>query len=210
MSQVALCQNQLTDQDKKQALLASAGAVQSKYRDFGSKHEFSSKLKSPIRKHNMNNLISSTMAEDTCETKITSLTPSQIMQNRVDKINRQILPEMDSIDLERELGCVDRKRQFAPQYSEFTNKALLSKERVLAASDDPYWTLESRVSDEERTHLVVVIEELNRLKEYKEETMYIACSIADRYIISLARTNHQPECLMNLAVTAILMAAKME
>ena len=47
------------------------------------------------------------------------------MQNRMDKINRRILPEMDSIDLFEELGCEDQKRQFAPQYSEFTSKTLL-------------------------------------------------------------------------------------
>ena len=80
----------------------------------------------------------------------------------------------------------------------------------MAPSNDCYWNLQSRVTDEERTHLIVVIEELIRMKEYKEETMYIACSIADRYVLSLAKTNHQPECLMNLAVTSVLMAAKME
>ena len=86
----------------------------------------------------------------------------------------------------------------------------MSKERVLAPPKDKYWSLKSRVTEEERSPLIVVLEELNRLKEYKEETFYIACSIADRYILSLAKSGHQPECLMNLAVTTILMAAKLE
>lgn len=34
--------------------------------------------------------------------------------------------------------------------------------------------------------------------------------MADRYIIKLAQENRQPSCLMNLAVTSILMAAKLE
>ena len=66
------------------------------------------------------------------------------------------------------------------------------------------------MQDKERRELILVIEELTRLKSYKEDTMYIACSIADRYIYSLYKSNHQPECLMNLAVTATLMAAKLE
>jgi len=77
-------------------------------------------------------------------------------------------------------------------------------------SNDLYLRLKSKINKEERCHLFVVMEELVRLKEYKENTFYLACSIVDRYIVSLARSNHQPKCLMNLAVIAILMAAKIE
>lgn len=48
------------------------------------------------------------------------------------------------------------------------------------------------------------------MKNYKEDTLYIANSIADRYILKLAEELKQPLCLMNLAVISILMAAKLE
>lgn len=46
--------------------------------------------------------------------------------------------------------------------------------------------MKSKITKEERYHLFVVMEELVRLKEYKENTFYLACSIVDKYIVSLA------------------------
>ena len=34
--------------------------------------------------------------------------------------------------------------------------------------------------------MVILIEELNLLKEYKLETLYLAVSLADRYLVNIA------------------------
>ena len=55
-----------------------------------------------------------------------------------------------------------------------------------------------------------MIYDLNTMKKYKEDTFYIACSIADRYILKLQEIGAIPKCFMDLAMTALLMAAKLE
>ena len=59
--------------------------------------------------------------------------------------------------------------------------------------------------------MVTLLEELNYLKRYKEETFYLALSIADRYLVkvTVAQTAASP-CLITLAVVATLIAAKIE
>ena len=42
-----------------------------------------------------------------------------------------------------------------------------------------------QVTEEVRLYMVTVIIELHRLKAYKEETLYLACSIAERYLAML-------------------------
>ena len=55
---------------------------------------------------------------------------------------------------------------------------------------DIFWTQEARVCLDQRKHMVIVIEELIRLKEYSDRAFYTACNIADLYILSLSRLNH--------------------
>ena len=43
-----------------------------------------------------------------------------------------------------------------------------------------------KITEEARHHMVTLLEELNRLKSYKEETFYLACSLADRYLVNVA------------------------
>ena len=58
--------------------------------------------------------------------------------------------------------------------------------------------------------MVFLMEEINRLKDYKEETLYTAMSIADRFLVYLTVSGQQPPCLIKLAVTTSLMAAKLD
>lgn len=58
--------------------------------------------------------------------------------------------------------------------------------------------------------MITVIVELHRLKSYREETLYLACSLADRYLARLT-SQHQPSpCLIRLAFVCTMMAAKLE
>ena len=46
-----------------------------------------------------------------------------------------------------------------------------------------------QVSPQARKHMITLIEDLNRIKEYKEETLYLAASLGDRYLVNLAVKN---------------------
>jgi len=67
-----------------------------------------------------------------------------------------------------------------------------------------------QVSDLARRHMITLIEDLNRLKSYKEETLYLASSLADRFLVSLAVKNSKPPCLIKLSIICTLIAAKLE
>ena len=58
--------------------------------------------------------------------------------------------------------------------------------------------------------MVRLIEELVLLREYKLETIFIAVSLADRYLVSIAVKKGRVPCLITLAVISVLMAAKLE
>jgi acetamidase/formamidase len=67
-----------------------------------------------------------------------------------------------------------------------------------------------KVTEEARHHMVTLLEELNRLKSYKEETFYLACSLADRYLVNIAVKRQKAPCLIRLAIVCTLMSAKLE
>ena len=48
------------------------------------------------------------------------------------------------------------------------------------------------------------------MKQYKRETLYLAVSLADRYLVYAAFSKKEPPCLVTLAVTCVLLAAKLE
>ena len=58
--------------------------------------------------------------------------------------------------------------------------------------------------------MVTLLEDLNRLKSYKEESLYLAASLCDRYLVNLAVKSVKAPCLIKLAVIGTLMAAKLE
>ena len=61
-----------------------------------------------------------------------------------------------------------------------------------------------------RQQMIILIEELHVLKEYKIETLYLAVSFADRYLVNIAVKRKEAPNLISLAVVSLLMAAKME
>lgn len=67
-----------------------------------------------------------------------------------------------------------------------------------------------KVTEEVRLYMITVIIEVHRIKNYKEETLYLATSLADRYLALLTILQKPSPCLIKLAFVAILMAAKLE
>jgi len=124
-------------------------------------------------------------------------------------VERQ-LPAIDLIDLAAEHDFFfAQKRQFAPEYSQWAYLTMRNKE--FAIGDYLDWQQGAlRVSCQARRHMITLIEDLNRLKNYKEETLYLAASLVDRYLVNLAVKNLAAPCLIKLAVIATLMAAKLE
>ena len=64
-----------------------------------------------------------------------------------------------------------------------------------------------------RQELVTLIDNLHEAKEYKSETYYLAVSIADRFLFNLVQdgvTKKQSPCHVTVAISCLLMAAKIE
>ena len=58
--------------------------------------------------------------------------------------------------------------------------------------------------------MITLIEDLVQIKAYKEETIYLAASLADRYLVNLVIKNLSIPCLIKLAVIATKIATKLE
>ena len=69
---------------------------------------------------------------------------------------------------------------------------------------------ETSLDNYSRLQMVILIEQLHELKKYKVETLYTAVSIADRYLINQAVTNNPTPDAVVLAVTAVMLAGKLE
>ena len=57
--------------------------------------------------------------------------------------------------------------------------------------------------------MVCLIEQLHSLKGYRLETLYLAVSIADRYLNQLFQRDLQAPNLVTLSITALMLAAKL-
>ena len=86
---------------------------------------------------------------------------------------------------------------------------MLDQERAVGDYlSDPDCSL--RITAFTRQRMVMLIEELTALKDYRTETLYLAVSLADRYLQKLAHQKKEAPCLILLAVTCVLIAAKVE
>ena len=61
-----------------------------------------------------------------------------------------------------------------------------------------------------REQMVTLIESLWQKKQYRLETLYLAVSLSDRYLVNLAINNRAAPNLVTLAVVVVLIAAKIE
>ena len=66
------------------------------------------------------------------------------------------------------------------------------------------------VNVDTRRHMITLLEALNLEKDYKEETLYLAASLSDRYLVNLALNGEPAPCFIELAIVSTLMAAKLE
>jgi len=65
------------------------------------------------------------------------------------------------------------------------------------------------MSADQRERMVTLIQGLHRKRGYRLETLFLAVSIADRYLRNLGGRGKRAPCLVLLAVTSLLLAAKL-
>ena len=102
----------------------------------------------------------------------------------------------------------DQRRQTAPEYSQSAYLSMLKKD----GSIGNYFTEGKnnlRIEPEDRESMVSLIQELHRVKEYSEETFYIAVCLADRYLCALAERGQMAPNLIQLGTISLLLAAKL-
>ena len=58
--------------------------------------------------------------------------------------------------------------------------------------------------------MILLIEDLQKSRDYKLETFYLGVNIADHYLMKLAVLGQKAPCLVHLSATALLLAAKFE
>jgi hypothetical protein len=57
---------------------------------------------------------------------------------------------------------------------------------------------------------MILLQNLHKAKEYKEETLHLAGSIADRYLQSIAQMGQEAPDIVLLATICLLLGAKLE
>ena len=57
---------------------------------------------------------------------------------------------------------------------------------------------------------MILLHNLHKAKEYKEETLHLAGSIADRYLQSIAQRGQEAPDIVLLATICLLLGAKLE
>lgn len=62
----------------------------------------------------------------------------------------------------------------------------------------------------QRKGMVILIEDLQKSRGYKPDTFFLAVNIADNFLSKRARENRPAPCLLTLAVTSVIIAAKIE
>ena len=137
--------------------------------------------------------------------------PTSVMESRVKANLSDTIPRIDFQDTLPLLNAT--RRQTAPEYSQSCYKTLLDQEVVvgnyfeksIAANKKPL------ISIKERKRMIVLIETLQQMKNYKDDTFFLAVSLADRYFACLTdQEDAKPPCRVILAVTCLLIAAKIE
>ena len=87
---------------------------------------------------------------------------------------------------------------------------MLKEEYAIGNYFNPTTTTHLDMSVEDRKNMVQLLQELNEAENWKDETLHLAVNIADRYLIYLAINGQSAPCLVNLSVTSLMIAGKIE
>ena len=135
------------------------------------------------------------------------LKPNEVMQVRWLHEIQAAVPAIDFDDL----NITDdfaKARQFAPEFSQKAYMSMLKKDIVIGNYTSKKGQFEINAS--QREQMIILIQNLHKAKEYKEETLHLATSVADRYLASLAKAGKETPNLIHLATISVLLGAKLE
>jgi len=143
----------------------------------------------------------------------------QVMHDRWQKANANI-PEVDQKDILEENPVFNSGKKKSPEHQhhpEFSQSSYLRlrsiEEAFLMRS---YFTEESAkkkdtgITEHLRSYGIQKIFDLHQKKDYKEETLFIAAAIFDRYINIVGVNNFPKNKIVHLSTIAVLMSAKLE
>ena len=139
---------------------------------------------------------SSYVKEQTAFQGLSYLDPTDEMNKRWLKLLQKKTPTIDLVDISAEVEPFNsHKRQFAPEYSHSAYRSMLKTEYSIGDYlQSQACTLQ--MTNYTRQQMVMLIEDLALLKEYKHETLYLAVSIADRYLVNIAVEGKTAPCLI--------------
>lgn len=118
----------------------------------------------------------------------------------------EVLPEFDAnrLSIFQKKEGIAQKKDFA---SECCHNAYLHALYYQSWPIGDYTGRSKKPSDNKRHRFVDFISELHEQKAYKIETLFVAISIFDRYILA---DNHKQSNLGCVAIVSLLIAAKLE
>ena len=135
--------------------------------------------------------------------------PTEIMRLRWLRIIEGSIPGCDLEDVNKLLDDPQAGRQFAAEHSQSSYKAMLAQDYAIG-DYLKNTTSESQFTYIDRELLVSILQDLNRKKDYKPETLHLAGSIADRYLKTVLASGQPVPNLFALGATVTLLAAKLE
>ena len=105
-----------------------------------------------------------------------------------------MIPDFCNIDLKSVLKTQPHEEPkesvehkcFAPLYSQKAYESAFVRDRAIAPKGDSFWDSKERITSQERSELLIVIDELIRLTGYSENTYYLAISLLDRFMYARA------------------------
>ena len=67
-----------------------------------------------------------------------------------------------------------------------------------------------KITSDQRSKVILLMKHLSEAMLFRTETLYVAVSIMDRYLINLIAKDKKGPCLVTLGVTCLMIAAKLE
>ena len=115
-------------------------------------------------------------------------TNNELMQFRwLKQLQQSFIPDIDLEDINAVLDDPREGRQFAPEYSQHAYKQMLAKDYILGDYIKDIDQDIIQFNSKDRELLIAFVSDLHKKKEYRLETLHLACHLVDRYLAFLVR-----------------------
>ena len=170
---------------------------------FSKVSSFSAMIEPPVTRRRSNDFSFSSIAE---KIQISIKPDCSVALRRWTNTVYSKLPAVDKEAIQRNSNGL----QAAAEFSQSAYNHMLESEKstgnYLSQGNEQFRQFEANGG---RQAMVLLIEELHSIKQYRELTFYFAVNIADRYLAKLVAKGASPPDIVCLGVTCLLIAAKM-